>query len=349
VLPFWRNRSTLMPILKGLAKEPGPEVDPAKPIPYRMVWIGLIVSVVLTVAMGMVAKILPLPLLVFIIVLIVINMGYMRMYAETGGWYGVFETIPYHAMPLGQGVSLVLATLFRDTMWSHGATPTQEMALTVAFTTPYLVSGGLYYIHSRAGRAVLDSCKLGSVTRTNSKDMLKAVAIALGLGILVACIMHYVVIYTLGVKDPRTHGYCAYTRDAAGWFTAIVPGNSKGDAVGGIGSITSIRGLPMDNAIRFILGLAICLIVVFMRGRFTWFRISAAGIALGAVAGREIWSPLLLALVIKYLMIRMGGTKAYLEKLRPLSIGFFAGWAVMFTLGGVFLQDYDIWLWRLAH
>ncbi len=349
VLPLWRNRSTLGPILK-LWKEPPAEVDPARPIPYRMVWVGLIVSVLLTVAMGAVVEVMPLPFLVFLIVLVFLNMGYIRMYAETGGWYGVFESIVYHPMPLGIAMSLVLATLFKDVMWSHGADATLAQSMTVAFTLPVLTAGGIYYLHSRAGAAILNPFKLGSTTRTDLKDMAKAVAIALGLGIFVASIMFYVWIYSVGIKDPGTYGWNSYVRSGAGWYAGFSYAYAKGDVAGiWFGSITNIFGAPaQDYVVKFIVGLAICLIVAFMRGRFTWFRISAAGLALGAMFGREIWSPFLLALVIKYLMIRMGGTKLYTEKLRPLSIGFIAGWAIMFAVG-VFISDYSAWLWHLSH
>ncbi len=344
VTPLWRNRATLIPIFKGLWKEPAPELDPSRPISYRMVWIGLIVSVFLTVAMGAVAGVMPLPFLVFLIVLIFLNMGYIRMYAETGGWYGVFETIVYHPMPLGLGVAIVLTTLFKDVMWSHGADPTMSQAMTVAFLLPVLTAGGIYYLHSRAGVAILNPFKLGSMTRTNLKDMLKAVTIALGLGIFVAVIMEYFWMHYIGVRDPRTYGWMAYVVNAPQWDYG--PSYARGDTAGiWLGSIESIRGAPvMDYALKFILGLATALIVVFMRGRFTWFRISAAGVALGCMFGREIWSPMLVALIIKYLMIRMGGTRVYTEKLRPLSIGFVAGWAIMFAFG-IFLTDYNTWLW----
>jgi len=333
VIPLWRNRSTLMPILK-LWKEPAPEVDPARPIPYRMVWFGLIGCVVLTLAMGAVAQVMPLPLLVSLIVMTFVAVGLLRIYAETGGLWGVFDTMNYHPMPAALATALVMATLFKDVMWSHGADPTFSMAVTVAFLVPCLVSGGLYKIFHAGAITSMGSFKLGSMTRTDSKDVAKSVAIALGLGIAVATIMYYVWMHFVGVSTKW--GYFKGADSAASWYASYSWLFAKGDAAGEwIGNIASVGGVPppgVDYVVKFIIGFAVTIIVVFMRGRFTWFKISAAGIALGCMFGREIWSPFLVALVIKYLTTTLGGVKLYTEKLRPLSVGFIAGYCAMFAI-----------------
>ena len=350
LIPLWRNRATLIPILKGLWSEPAPEVDPNRPLPYRWVWIGVIACGLLTLAMGWVAQVMIAPLLVFLIVMTVINIGFLRMYAESGGWWGTLNLIPYHPAVGGWAVAIVMATLFKDTLWTHGATATLPMVMTFAIILPGLTSAGFHQITQRVGLASLGSFKIGSLTRTDAKDMAKSVAIAFGLGILVACIMLYGVIHFIGVAP--NYGWASYIRysGTGGWYFPRSKSYVEGD-VAGIwqGNIAKIRSIPAEDlVVKFAIGFIVCIFVVFMRGRFAWFRISAAGLALGAFIGREMWSPLLVALIIKYIMLRVGGTKLYLEKLRPAAIGLVAGWAIMFAIG-VFLTDYNTWLYGRAN
>jgi hypothetical protein len=347
-----RNRATFIPILK-FWKEPSKEVDPNRPIPYRIVWVGLIVSVIITLAMASWAQIMLVPYVVFLILLLFMTMGLLRIFAETGGWYGILEGILYHPFPTAIAMSLVMATLFKDWMWpAAGANPSASMVITVGVCTPGLVACGFTALVQRGGITVLSSTSLSTKTRTDMKDLLKSVAIAFGLGILVAILMYYVWIYYIGVNDPTTFGSMMDAKYAAYYYNWDAISMAKGLGTGNwAGTVTAVWGIPSpgyDYATKFIFGLAVALIVVFMRGRFSWARISAAGLALGAIIGREIWSPFLVALIIKYLVIRLGGVKPYNEKLSPLCIGFIAGWAVMFAIG-IFLTDYNMWLWHVAN
>jgi hypothetical protein len=129
-----------------------------------------------------------------------------------------------------------------------------------------------------------------------------------------------------GVASPDRYGYNVMVPQIATDEFNLNVGYVKSDTASYLG----LRVLwPSDWAVKFIIGLAVALIVFFMRGRFTWFRVSLAGIVLGCMFGREIWSPFLIALLIKYLTIRMGGVKLYNEKLRPLSVGLIAGWCIV--------------------
>lgn len=158
--------------------------------------------------------------------------------------------------------------------------------------------------------------------------------------------MYYAWMHFVGIDSPG--GYFKGARSAAGWYASYSYTYVQKD-IAGIwqSSITKVQNVPAEDfAVKFIVGFAVCIFVTFIWGKFTWFRISAAGLALGVMFGREVWSPFLVVLILKFLTFRMGGTKLYTEKFRPLFIGLVAGYCAMFIIVHPTLHLYSAFLNR---
>jgi hypothetical protein len=48
-----------------------------------------------------------------------------------------------------------------------------------------------------------------------------------------------------------------------------------------------------------------------------------------------MWASWIIAFIIKTIVLRVGGTRLYEEKLKPLSLGFFSGGLITFFLAQV--------------
>lgn len=90
---------------------------------------------------------------------------------------------------------------------------------------------------------------------------------------------------------------------------------------------------PMDFWGKVIAGVVVGVVLTLMRDRWSWVRISVAGLALGIFFGEQIWAATIIALIAKFLTLRVGGAKLYEEKGMPIALGFFFGYmAAVFIL-----------------
>ncbi|RLE87625.1 MAG: hypothetical protein DRJ67_04305 [Thermoprotei archaeon] len=100
---------------------------------------------------------------------------------------------------------------------------------------------------------------------------------------------------------------------------------------------------PITSAERWALtigGIAFTFIVYMLRAKFTWFILNPVGIAATFIG--TWWATGLIALIVKYIVLKVGGSKAYEDFLVPLAAGVLAGyginyivtaWLAFFTIG----------------
>jgi hypothetical protein len=86
--------------------------------------------------------------------------------------------------------------------------------------------------------------------------------------------------------------------------------------------------------VQFIVGAAIVTIVYILHARFPWFPLNPAGVTLGFTwITFHVVIPALVALIAKYIILRIGGAKVYEEMVVPFAIGALASTGIMILWG----------------
>lgn len=80
----------------------------------------------------------------------------------------------------------------------------------------------------------------------------------------------------------------------------------------------------------FIVGIITVFIIYYLRAKFVWFFINPIGTAMLPGGWWPTW---LIALVIKYVVLKIGGSKFFEEKWIPFVVGFIAGFAALYIFG----------------
>ncbi len=89
------------------------------------------------------------------------------------------------------------------------------------------------------------------------------------------------------------------------------------------------------------IGLVVGILLLFIRERVSWFRLSIAGLVLGTL-GSNFGIAWFIGLILRYLTLRVGGAKLLNEKGRPLAVGawlgFFAAVVIVAFFGGIIVE-----------
>jgi len=310
-------------------------VDPEKPLPYRIALWGFIASLILYVVVSAAANVLSLWSFVWIVMVALLMMGSYRFVAETGGSFGhSFENAFIAAWPC------LISTIMLATLPGViGVTPTNpSMVMTFAFTQ-YGLSGLFALMVHSSGTITLESFKLGKLSGTNLKDILKAALIAMIAFLVVITISNFIwhSIYPgdkwAGAVYPWLgsmffNGYSKFAdpgplAPAAYWFDNGMYQN-----------LVNVPG-PTDAVLKMVIGIVVIAAVTMARERLPWLRVSAAGLVLGLFGSDWFWAPFIVALVIKYILMRVGGTELFLNKWKPLAVGLIVGFLFAYVINGL--------------
>ncbi len=82
---------------------------------------------------------------------------------------------------------------------------------------------------------------------------------------------------------------------------------------------------PMDYAWKIAFGLILALSVYVLQRRFTWLRLSVAGLLLELLESWLLVFPAIIALIVRYITVRMYGAETYENKVVPFMIGLIVG------------------------
>jgi hypothetical protein len=158
IYPIWRARNTMGPVLKALIAKPPKEVDDKSPVPYQMAWIGMIVMMILTVALGSAAGYSAAPLLLYTLIMIFFSIAIGRVFVEgsylgwsdtgwnksgsTGG-LGIIASSPPLSMAIGHemqntgDIAVVNPQVYADIqLYSYWHKPSVEAAMTTGIWAP---------------------------------------------------------------------------------------------------------------------------------------------------------------------------------------------------------------------
>jgi hypothetical protein len=272
--------------------------------------------------------------LIAVILVCIATIGFARLVSETGGWYGWLETVFGNTavgwMLFVPGVVLLL--LGNDVYALNRSNLTVAMVmgtnLGIMTYTPMILTPWV----------ALLMFKIGSVTRTKSSDILKAIIYSILFTIIVGVIANEMWLWSVPWSTRWSEGLAANANVNAVGNQPRWPWNSM---VAGRGIFTSFMAgwevaPQMYYAIAaFIGGFILVAVLTAARARLPWLSIGIAGLITGIMIGYRLWIPAILALAIKFIVIRIGGAEAYSKKLRPLSIGAFLGFGVNGALFGV--------------
>jgi len=321
--PIVLNWHQMAPVFKGLVKEPPSEFDPDKPLSYRLTWILTIGFFLLWYIVGVtLVQAKPDALLGFLVLIAILFFGAGRVLSETGGWYGAFHLNPYYTY---EGATGALASTYFTKLGKD----------IPSYVTVYMMSqrGHMYSFGDRVPFYTLHSFKLGDNTRTRLNGVLKILIIGTVIGISAAAIIHffnraYSITIFGGIRGEYVKNAISYAERGRTHRSYGLWANTPTQAFMQIG-----------------IGFAVIFALSFLQPRISLLRgLSIGGIIWGVNALYILWSAWIVGFIIKYIVLRTGGTRMYESTLKPFGLGLVAG--AFLTL---FLADAGQWLSWLIH
>ncbi len=284
--------------------------DSAEPLSYRTAYLGLFISLALLVGFTVALGLSLLAALIFWGLLLLLAVAFLRIRAEAG--------LPWAFAPWGQA---------HGTMVSFGGTEAfTPRELTALSFTRWFDSDWRCF----APAAEIDAMKISDSTLPrpmNPRHLTAAIFAAIAVGTLAAWAVSLGLFYRFGADNATLNswrvGQGHYSFDELqGWLNTVS---------------TSDSGRSGGSAV----GLAVVLLLGFLRTRFTWWPLHPIGYAVGGTETMNwIWFPVLLGWLFKSLILRYGGVKMYRDAL-PFFIGLVLGdygisalWALYFLASG---------------
>jgi hypothetical protein len=293
------------------------ELEAEEPLPYRYLWIGTIAFGLLWVISFVLVNVPVQWAILGVIICTVIMIANSRLRAESGSVFGA----TFSAMFVGASSSFFfwIAQYFGLTADAITALPFMGL---MGFVVSEFVFGLSF---SNPMPLALESYKIGKGTRTRARDLLVGQAVA----IVIA------VVTTITVSL-----WWYYTKGAVGKY-GIIEGMVFVHMFPWMGLTTGATGFPQPTNLAlymFIIGLAVCVLMYFFRGRYRWFILSPIGIILALLPNSGgLWFPAVIALILKWITIKVGGGKLYSEKGIPIAAGLILGFCLAWGLGAILM------------
>jgi hypothetical protein len=333
IYPLWKHRAQYVDALLALFRKPSSEEE--NTISYRLVWIGLIASFVIWIACGAAVNVPILVYALFAIIMIWHNLALLRIVSETGGYFGYALVCRWFnasqlaflggtAFFIGIGVppELTVAGLAAAVFINSGGPQTH-----FGWTWPY-----------RGGLATLNNMKVAMTQKLNLKKVLIYIVLLVSLVFVVGYVWNIFLMHNMALERPfgQTAHYIPF--GWVDWYTRSMTGYPDSYPVyGSVPTLNAWTESAPTTITAIIIGIVVVLAVSFMRDRFSWFVIGPAGFVLGALAvpALEMWIAWLVALIIKYTVIKVGGMKLYNEKAYPFFIGSLMAWFLINFFGNI--------------
>lgn len=340
VYSLWRSRRQYAAPLLALVKKPSPEAEKNSPLSYQLIWIGLIVSFVIWVAAGVAINIPAGAWILWAIIVTVVSMGLVRLLSETGGYFGspIFSNWIRAGMYTFLGVVVISLT----GLWGEVNATNVAAVMAIGMHGALMITVPIWAI--QGGWLSTHIFKVASDNKLDIKRLLKIVLALIVACIVIGFVFNLWLIHYVPLSIPSSTNVQAVIQ---AWGLAINHAIARFVPAGGQMDAAKIHDLVSNPALMswfllpFIIGFAVIVVAYFLRGRFSWFIIGPAGIAMGTIVGYNVWAAWLAALVIKYLVIKVGGMKLYNEKALPFFIGSLLAYfliALFGTLGWAFVN-----------
>ncbi|MEM2703415.1 MAG: OPT/YSL family transporter [Candidatus Bathyarchaeia archaeon] len=313
IWPFIVHRRYLIGSLKRALF--GEKVD-RKEISSRYLWLFWFLSGLAWLILAMTVGV---PLYMAILIMILIGVTWMssaRTAAETGGYFGATAFLG------GDGYPMNLAMLIQ-------ATSGRDPAITL---NSYLI--GDYFVGAPGYWGVrpinstwlsLESYKTGSLAECSNKHILYAQILGTIITVVVAFPFALWLIYTYGLS-----GRATFENTIIYANTIINTGNIQGPA-----AWQPNESVPIMMAFGFI----ITVVIYALRARFgpPFTILSPTGMLLAQYYGIYLFVPFIIALILKVLVLKIGGTPLFESKVVPLALGLIIGTAVLWLPASIAL------------
>jgi len=338
IWPLITMRHEIGPILKSLWKRTPREVDGREPIPCRYLVIGTIIFAVLWLVFGIASSMTWWMMLLAIAASALWYLGGLRLRAETGGvgWgWGMWTS------HWGPGclwyLMLYVACLAFGMYYPNMATSTAMIVLLWGGPLGYQ-----WFMHgtlTTASCTPMESYKMGSLTKSRIKDVFIAICLAIVIGIITSAVSFLYWLYYLDWSG--VPGYTAISsslKTQGIYFDLWSYSQLKSGTFYNAGVLTKPGANYVELYVSFAAAFAVVIILYILRGRGRAFGLHPVGLMLAATAGYYWWFSFLIAYILKYLVIRVGGTDVYTKKALPLMTGLVVGGAVTYFLWTFFYQ-----------
>jgi len=286
---LWAARHSLRQSLRRLIRRE----DAARPSRGRA-WLvlaaGLLVMLLWAHAAGMQLGLAT----VFFIAMLLIAVTFARIRAETG--------VPTNwAFPFGEAKKIILEAT-GTAVWSRGG----MQGLTIMSMMNFLARG--YFPGLMAFG--IESLELGERMAARRGEIIGALVIAFAIGLPLAWAMHLQAFYQYGANVLEGGTI------AGGYRTTLA--RQEFDLLSGL---VENPGLPQRLASGFAAGGAgVVLLLALLRHQFLRLPVHPLGYALATSYGYLLWAPFFTVWLVKSLVVKLGGARAY-RRLVPLFLG----------------------------
>lgn len=284
--------------------------------PNRLLWIGLIGSLLVHFALQSVSGAPISAIIALFLMSLVVMYMMMRMRGECILTECSFDNWPRHGLifeALGGDPALGTKELYTSVMLTHAE--------------------NMFFTAGAVSWMMLEGFRLCEMTKP--KTSWRGLALAGLISVIVALIISWLLYiwgaYTYGFHAGwPTGGWVAVAEDADGYFWLI---SEESRGTGWLWA-SNPRIWP-----DFTVGFIIAVVITALSFLYAWFPLHPIGLVLGFGAmgylwGATLWFQGLLALIIRTLVLRIGGSKLYEEKGVPLATGIIVGTALAnFLLG----------------
>ena len=315
ILPLIYEWKHIAQTLKAVI-HPKPKDEASEPLAYRWSWIGFIATTIVASLLMLVGGMPLWAIILFILLYNVLILGITRLRGESGGWMGNAEEM---RGPIG-------VTLYQAGFESNPTTSAHWSSLMISGT--YTWWGFLVAMPPPVTST--EAFRVASATKTRSRDLFVAISVAIIVAMLIGFPFALWGIYKYGVTGK--------------WLYSRIDGGFMGDMgfwqnvnylfyTGGAPDVA--YNYPPDW-IQIGFGVILVGFFMFMRARYAWFPLNPIGIPLaGFVLSPGYIFLWLLAYVIKYTVLKIGGTKLYEEKLVPMAVGIILMSVILLFIAGL--------------
>ncbi|RLI42708.1 hypothetical protein DRO64_06110 [Candidatus Bathyarchaeota archaeon] len=319
--PIIIHRKILLRSIKGIFSKAESENGD---VSYRLQWIGTIIFGILWL-ISLVLINIPIHYAILgAFIVIVIFIGWSRMRAMSGGLLGGYGRPLGHYMqfpawiPIGTGLSK--------------ADPSASLSFMSIFGG-HLLAGGLVGTQlANPMPNALESYRVGFLAKARSRDLFIAQIIALVVSIPIIIMITIWWYYTYGALSDFRSTIAMHRHSVA---------NNVAYTIMKTGEMTNLGNPDYFTLGMIILGIVLAVGMYVARERYPRFILVPTGVMLAISSFVALFMPFVIALIAKWLTLRVGGVKLYEEKGAPIAVGLIFGVGLAYAFSA-FLDVFNI-------
>ncbi len=302
---------------------PKPKIEAGEPLPYRWAWIGFIGATIASMFLMYIGGMPFWMTIIFFLLFNLISLGFTRLRGESGGWLGNGDEMispidaTLYQMGFASGIQseVVRQTTYRSLLLAGTYT---WWGFAIAFPPPI---------------TSMEAFRIASVTKTRTRDLFVSISIGIIVALLIGFPLALWGLYQFGAQ--------------ARWLYSRIDGAFVGDMGSGQALRLSFysQGVPAAweypvDWVQVFFGVFLVAAFMFLRTRFMWFPLNPIGIPLaGFVLSPSYVFLWLVAYIIKYATLKIGGTKLYEKWGIPIAVGIIITWAtLLFATGLIYMS-----------